>query len=58
MADLSCCCLAVNLLHQHPPPPPRNPQGEEVKQYRGGRDKDSLKTFITEAAKEVTTESS
>lgn len=35
-----------------------DPQGEEVKQYRGGRDKDSLKSFITEAAKEVTTESS
>lgn len=31
-------------------------KGEEIKSYRGPRDKDSLKSFIEEAAKEVTTE--
>ncbi|KAG2441516.1 hypothetical protein HXX76_003138 [Chlamydomonas incerta] len=31
-------------------------KGEEIKAYRGPRDKDSLKSFIEEAAKEVTTE--
>ncbi|KAG2499448.1 hypothetical protein HYH03_002395 [Edaphochlamys debaryana] len=31
-------------------------KGEEIKAYRGARDKDSLKDFITAAANEVTTE--
>lgn len=31
-------------------------KGEEVKAYRGARDKDSLKAFIEETAQEVTTE--
>ncbi|KXZ50366.1 hypothetical protein GPECTOR_16g539 [Gonium pectorale] len=31
-------------------------KGEELKAYRGPREKDALKTFVVEAAKEVTTE--
>ncbi|GFR44977.1 hypothetical protein Agub_g6287, partial [Astrephomene gubernaculifera] len=31
-------------------------KGEELKAYRGPRDKDSLKAFVEEAAREVTTE--
>lgn len=32
-------------------------KGEEVKSYRGQRDKDSMKTFLLEAASEVLSES-